>query len=126
MSIAGTRSWFRVMHRRSPSLLGVSFDRNLEQTLFSAEKLLSTVAVLVAMVFFNLTSFIRLSDLFSLIGSPSWKSSLAQNNSNLRMDLLMFKQSNKVLRCSKCSRVSLYMSKQHGFDASKASRAFVI
>ena len=93
MSSCGTRSLFRVMQRRSSSLLGVSLDRNLEQTLFIAEKQRSTVAVLVAIVVFKLISFIRLVYLFSLIGSPSRKSSLALNNSNLSMDLLMFKQS---------------------------------
>ena len=47
ISIFDARSWFRVMHTRSPSLLGVSLDRNLAHTLFIAEKLRSTEAVFV-------------------------------------------------------------------------------
>ena len=83
ISIFDARSWFRVMHTKSPSLLGVSLDRNLVHTLFIAEKLHSMEAVLLAMVFFKLTSLIKLGDLFSLIGSPFWKSSVARNSSSL-------------------------------------------
>ena len=70
MSIFDTRSWFKVMYTRSPSLLGVSLDRNLVHTLFIAEKFRFTEAVLVAMVFSKLMSLIKLGDLFSPIGSP--------------------------------------------------------
>ena len=79
--------------KKSLSLLGVGFDRNLEQTLFIAEKLRSTVAVLVVMGFFRFMSFIKLAHLFLLIGSLSLKSILALDNSSLRTDLLMSKES---------------------------------
>ena len=89
ISIFDTRSWFRVVHARSPSLLGVSLYCNLVHTLLIAEKLRSTEAVLVAMVFFKLTSLIKSGDLFLLIDRPFWKSFVAGNSSSLRIDLFI-------------------------------------
>ena len=92
MSSCDTKSLLRATQRRGPRVcLGSAFDRSSEQTLFSAEKLRSTVAVLVAMAFFRFMSFIRLAHLFLLIGSPSRKSIFA--NASLRTNLLMSKQS---------------------------------
>ena len=61
-------------------------DLILLQTLFIAEKALSTKAVEAAMVFFSATSLVMFCYRLSEIGIPSRKSFLALSSSSLRID----------------------------------------
>ena len=72
-------------------------------TLFIQENDLSTVAVVVAIVFFRVINLIKFSDLFSLIGSPILKSIFALEISIANIERFTLRHSKWLIKMSKVS-----------------------